>query len=45
VLTGDPNTQAEGEFNAEVGDVREDIEEDLAEGRGEGGDAATRSEA
>jgi uncharacterized protein YjbJ (UPF0337 family) len=29
VLTGDPNTQAEGEFNAEVGDVREEIEEDL----------------
>lgn len=35
VLTGDPNTQAEGEFNAEVGDVREEIEEDLEEGRGE----------
>jgi uncharacterized protein YjbJ (UPF0337 family) len=34
VLTGDPITQAEGEFNAEVGDVREDIEEDLEEGRG-----------
>lgn len=33
VLTGDPITQAEGEFNAEVGDVREDIEEDLDEGR------------
>jgi uncharacterized protein YjbJ (UPF0337 family) len=33
VLTGDPITQAEGEFNAEVGDVREDIEEDLEEGR------------
>jgi uncharacterized protein YjbJ (UPF0337 family) len=32
VLTGDPITQAEGEFNAEVGDVREDIEEDLEEG-------------
>lgn len=31
VLTGDPNTQAEGEFNAEVGDVREEIEEDLEE--------------
>lgn len=41
VLTGDPITQAEGEFNAEVGDVREDIEEDLEEGRG---DAETRSE-
>lgn len=33
VLTGDPITQAEGEFNAEVGDVREDIEEDLEENR------------
>jgi uncharacterized protein YjbJ (UPF0337 family) len=31
VLTGDPVTQAEGEFNAEVGDVREEIEEDLEE--------------
>ena len=31
VLTGDPITQAEGEFNVEVGDVREDIEEDLEE--------------
>ena len=41
VLTGDPITQAEGEFNAEVGDVREDLEEDLEEGRG---DAETRSE-
>ena len=29
VLTGDPNTQAEGEFNVEVGDVREDLEDDL----------------
>ena len=31
VLTGDPITQAEGEYNAEVGDVREEIEEDLDE--------------
>jgi uncharacterized protein YjbJ (UPF0337 family) len=31
VLTGDPITQAEGEFNAEVGEVREEIEEDLEE--------------
>lgn len=30
VLTGDPVTQAEGEFNVEVGDVREEIEDDLA---------------
>lgn len=29
VLTGDPITQAEGEFNVEVGDVREDLEDDL----------------
>lgn len=31
VLTGDPNTQAEGEFNVEVGTVREEIEENLEE--------------
>lgn len=42
VLTGDPITQAEGEFNAEVGDVREDIEDDLREGRRD--DAETRGE-
>jgi uncharacterized protein YjbJ (UPF0337 family) len=29
VLTGDPITQAEGEYNVEVGDVREDLEEEL----------------
>ena len=29
VLTGDPVTQAEGEFNVEVGTAREEIEEDL----------------
>ena len=29
VLTGDPITQAEGEYNVEVGDVREELEEDL----------------
>ena len=29
VLTGDPTTQAEGEFNVEVGDVREKLESDL----------------
>ena len=33
ILTGDPITAAEGEFNVEVGDVREDVEEDLEEGR------------
>lgn len=31
VLTGDPITQAEGEYNAEVGDVREDLEHDQKE--------------
>lgn len=31
ILTGDPNTAAEGEFNLEVGDVREEVEEDLEE--------------
>jgi len=31
VLTGDPITQAEGEYNAEVGDVREDLEVDQEE--------------
>ena len=31
VLTGDPLTQAEGEFNVEVGTVREDIEDELEE--------------
>jgi uncharacterized protein YjbJ (UPF0337 family) len=31
VLTGDPLTQAEGEFNVEVGTVREEIEDDLEE--------------
>ncbi len=29
ILTGDPNTQAEGEFNVEVGEIREEIEDDL----------------
>ena len=29
VLTADPITQAEGEFNVEVGTIRENIEEDL----------------
>jgi uncharacterized protein YjbJ (UPF0337 family) len=32
ILTGDPNTAAEGEFNVEVGTVREEIEDDLEEG-------------
>jgi len=28
VLTGDPNTAAEGEFNLEVGSIREGLEEE-----------------
>lgn len=28
-LTGDPMTQAEGEFNQEVGDIREDLQADM----------------
>lgn len=32
ILTGDPVTAAEGEFNVEVGEVREEVEEDLQEG-------------
>ncbi len=31
-LTGDPLTQAEGEFNQEVGEIREDLQEDVASG-------------
>lgn len=31
VITGDPTTQAEGEFNVEVGTIRDEIEEDLEE--------------
>lgn len=42
VLTGDPITQAEGEFNLEVGDVREELEEDQEEV--DRLDAETRSE-
>lgn len=29
VLTGDPTTRAEGEFNVEVGTVRENLEDDI----------------
>ena len=29
VLTGDPITQAEGEYNVEVGDVREELEDEI----------------
>lgn len=44
VLTGDPTTQAEGEFNVEVGTVREEIKDELGEDTEEGGqgDAETR---
>ena len=35
VLTGDPLTQAEGEFNVEVGTVRGELEEDLEDRRDE----------
>lgn len=31
ILTGDPITQAEGEYNVEVGTVREELEESLEE--------------
>lgn len=30
-LTGDPITQAEGEYNQDVGDIREELEEDGVE--------------
>lgn len=30
-LTGDPTTQAEGQFNVEVGDIREDLAEGKVE--------------
>lgn len=42
VLTADPITQAEGEFNVEVGDLREEIEEDLEEGESHRRDAETQ---
>jgi hypothetical protein len=29
ILTADPITQAEGEYNVEMGDVRQEVEEDL----------------
>jgi uncharacterized protein YjbJ (UPF0337 family) len=35
VLTGDPNTAAEGEFNVEVGRVREELEESAADVEGD----------
>ena len=44
VLTGDPITQAEGEFNVEVGTVRDEIEDDLEELEESRRDAETPSE-
>jgi len=35
VLTADPLTQAEGEFNVEMGTAREELEEDLEESEDE----------
>lgn len=43
ILTGDPITQAEGEYNVEVGDVRQDLEEKLEEGDLNRRDAETKS--
>jgi uncharacterized protein YjbJ (UPF0337 family) len=43
ILTGDPTTQAEGEFNVEVGDLREEIEEDLDEAEDHHRDAESQS--
>ena len=31
ILTGDPITQADGEYNVEVGDLRQELEEELDE--------------
>jgi hypothetical protein len=44
VLTADPITQAEGEYNVEVGDLREEIEEDLEESRSHHRDTEAQSE-
>lgn len=35
VLTGDPLTQAEGEFNVEVGTVRDEIENEQEDAEGD----------
>lgn len=32
ILTGDPLTRAEGEFNVAVGEERDDVEQELEEG-------------
>ncbi len=44
ILTADPNTQAEGEFNVEVGDIREDIEDDLEKAEGQIDESAAQEE-
>lgn len=33
IVNADPLAQAEGEFNIEVGDIRDDLEGDLAHGK------------
>ncbi len=38
VINADPLAQAEGEFNVEVGEIREELEEDLEE-KGAGSDS------
>jgi uncharacterized protein YjbJ (UPF0337 family) len=32
IITGDPTTRAEGEFNVAVGEERDDVEEELEDG-------------
>jgi len=44
ILTADPITQAEGEFNVEVGDIREDIEDDLEKVESRHGDTEAQRE-
>ena len=40
ILTGDPNTAAEGEFNVEVGTVRDEIEKSEQPNREEAEDSS-----
>lgn len=44
ILTGDPATRAEGEFNVEVGELREEIAEDLEGSVRGGNDKETENE-
>ena len=44
ILTGDPNTAAEGEFNVEVGTVREEIERSEQPNREDSEDSNGRDE-